>query len=256
MSEQKNIIRAHLIAGGQYHDIDYARRTLLDMLSKHPEVRTTAAFDYSALEVLDASDFLVTYTCNVLPSAGAVASLRSFLENGGRWLALHGTNSILAQNEQGRWYAPEDKTGFVELLGSQFAAHPPIAPYRVEVQKPDDPLVSGLSDFEVEGGDELYYMRLFGEIDVIMDAASQGPAKGFVEREWPEGERHPVLYRKRVGEGEIVYFTLGHRRGHYDMAPLVNYYPTVEKGAWEIAPYMEILRRGIEWAKGSSAASP
>jgi hypothetical protein len=88
-------------------------------------------------------------------------------------------------------------------------------------------------------------------MDVVMDAISQGPARGFVEREWPDGARHPVLYRKKVGDGEIVYFTLGHRRGHYDMAPLVDYYSQSEKGAWEIDAYKEILRRCLAWAQGS-----
>ncbi len=246
----KQAIRAHLISGGQYHDIDYARASLLTLLAEHPEVRATTASDYAALDDLARAQFLVTYTCNVTPAPGEVAALRAFLERGGRWLALHGTNSILAQNEKGRWYAPRDDTGFMALLGSQFAAHPPIAPYTVSVVKPDDPLTEGVGDFVVEGGDELYYMRLFGEVDVLMDAPAQGAARGFVERDWPEGERHPVLYRKKVGAGEIVYFTLGHRRGHYDMEPLIDYYPEVEKGAWEIAPYMEILRRGLRWAKG------
>lgn len=246
----KTAIKAHLIAGGQYHDIDHARLVLLQLLSMHENVRTTLAKNYSDLDALSEADFLVTYTCNVAPDAGEVAGLRAFLERGGRWLALHGTNSILAQNEKGRWYAPDDDTGFMELLGSQFAAHPPIAPYEVQIQSTQCPLTKGIDDFVVEGGDELYYMRLFGEIDVLMDAKAQGPAKGFVEREWDEGARHPVLYKKRVGEGEILYFTLGHRRGHYDMAPLMDYYPNVEKGAWEIEPYMEVLRRGLLWAKG------
>lgn len=243
-------IRGHLIVGGEYHDIDHARLALLALLAEHQEIRTSVAPDYGSLDRLDGADFLMTYTCNVAPGAGEVETLRAFLERGGRWLALHGTNSILAQNEKGRWYAPEDETGFMALLGSQFAAHPPIAAYEVRAKKPDDPLVAGIGDFTVEGGDELYYMRLFGALDVILEAEGQGAARGFVEREWPEG-RHPVLYRRKVGAGEIVYFTLGHRRGHYDMAPLIDYYPEIEKGAWEIAPFTEILRRGVRWAKGA-----
>ncbi|MEO1240318.1 MAG: ThuA domain-containing protein [Pseudomonadota bacterium] len=247
-------IKAHLIAGGQYHDIDHARLVLLQLLSTHENVRTTLGQDYSDPGALSEADFLVTYTCNVAPDVRQVATLRSFLERGGRWLALHGTNSILAQNEKGRWYAPDDDTGFMDLLGSQFAAHPPIVPYEVQIKSATSPLTEGIENFVVEGGDELYYMRLFGDIDVLMDAKAQGPAKGFVEREWDEDARHPVLYKKRVGKGEILYFTLGHRRGHYDMAPLMDYYPNVEKGAWEIEPYMEVLRRSLRWAKGELLA--
>lgn len=244
-----SIRRVHLIAGGQYHDIDYARQSIEATISSFKATRTTVSHSYGDLGVLANTQLLVTYTCNVLPTAEQVASLREFLEQGGKWLALHGTNSVLAQNETGRWYAPEDESGVMELLGSQFAAHPPIEPYRVEKVR-EDPLVDGIDDFDVEGGDELYYMRQFGELDVILGAGATGSARGFVEREWPEGERHPVLYRKKVGAGEIVYFTLGHRRGHYDMEPLVSYYETIEKGAWEIAPFQMILKRGVAWGLG------
>lgn len=247
---EQPILRVHLIAGGQYHDIDYARSEILKSLHVEKAVRTTVAHSYDGLSVLEGTDLLITYTCNVVPTAEQVIELTAFLERGGRWLALHGTNSILKQNERGRWFAPEDDTGFMQLVGSQFAAHPPIEPYDVHVVKSGDPLVEGLGDFEVEGGDELYYMRLFGEMEVILDAAAAGSARGFIEREWPEGERHPVLYRKTVGAGEIVYFTLGHRRGHYDMEPLVSYYETEEKGAWEISPFRTILGRCIKWGLG------
>ncbi len=250
---KRSVVRAHLIAGGQYHDIDYARLSLLTMLAAHPDIRTTCAPDYRSLDQIDDAQFIISYTCNVVPERQQVLRLRSFLQRGGRWLALHGTNSILAQDENGRWFTPDDTTGFMELLGSQFAAHPPIAPYKVIARKSSDPLIDGVGDFDVEGGDELYYMRVFGEVDVVMDAVAQGPARGFVEREWPDEGRHPVLYRKKIGAGEIVYFTLGHRRAHFDMAPLTDYYPHIEKGAWEIDAYTEILRRCIAWAKGDGA---
>lgn len=252
VSSHPGRVTALLIAGGQYHDIDHARLTLLSLLAELPNVRTRVDADYSSLEALEKADCLITYTCNVAPDAAGVRKLKRFLEAGGRWLALHGTNSILAQNDSGRWFAPEDKTGFMALLGSQFAAHPPIAAYEVTAKKPEDPIVAGLGDFTVEGGDELYYMRLFGDIEVVLDAAGQGSARGFVEREWPDDLRHPVLYRKKVGAGEIVYFTLGHRRGHYDMAPLLDYYPSFDRGAWNDAPFLEIVRRSLRWAATGS----
>ena len=43
----------------------------------------------------------------------------------------------------------------METLGSQFVAHPPIAPYRVEATQPEHPLVAGIEPFEAD--DELYY---------------------------------------------------------------------------------------------------
>ncbi len=249
-AQWRRACRGLLVAGGRYHDFDYARLELLKALAVRDDVRVSAASSYVDLTALDSASFLVTYTCDIAPDVSGVRRMEEFLRRGGRWLALHGTNSILAQNDSGRWFAPEDSTGFLKLLGSQFAAHPPIAPYRVRVARSDDPLTEGLEDFTVEGGDELYYLRVFEPLDVLLDAQAQGPAKGFVERDWPEG-RHPVLYRKKVGDGAIVFFSLGHRRGRHDMAPLIDDYPAVEKGAWEIPVYRDILSRCLDWAAGA-----
>ena len=56
------------------------------------------------------------------------------------------------------------------------------------------------------------------------------------------------MYRKPVGEGAVLYLTLGHCRGHYDMRPLMDYYPQVERGAWELPVFHELVRRGLSWA--------
>ncbi len=63
-----------------------------------------------------------------------------------------------------------------------------------------------------------------------------------------------VLYRRPLGDGEVVYFTLGHCRSHWDMIhPPHNgaRWPTVERGSWNVPEFMEILRRGMSWAKES-----
>jgi uncharacterized protein len=57
-----------------------------------------------------------------------------------------------------------------------------------------------------------------------------------------------VLYLHRVASGEVLYYTLGHARGRYDMQPLMDEYPTVERGSWKQPAHYEILRRGIRWA--------
>ena len=147
-------IDAHFIAAGKYHDIDYARLELLKLLMEHPHIRTTVAADYSGLERLDQCRFLVTYTCDLLPTKEQAQQLRSWLEAGGKWLALHGTNSILVFTESGLVDAPDDTTGLMEMLGTQFKAHPPIGPFPVEVVNKDHELTRGIDDFEIV--DELY----------------------------------------------------------------------------------------------------
>ena len=61
--------------------------------------------------------------------------------------------------------------------------------------------------------------------------------------------RHPVLYSRREGEGGVVYFTLGHCRGRFDVSDLgVPDLGVVDRVAWESAEYREVLRRCVAWA--------
>ena len=58
----------------------------------------------------------------------------------------------------------------------------------------------------------------------------------------------PVLYIHGHGKGQVLYLTLGHCRGKYDMQPYIEEYPVPEEGAWKTAEFYELLRRGIRWA--------
>jgi hypothetical protein len=236
-----------LICGGKYHDFDYARLELLKLLGEHARLRVRVAEDYSQVEILDAADMLVTYTCNVLPDSAGQAALQRFCDRGGRWLALHGTNSVLQWSRESKaWTAPRSAPEFMRMLGSQFIAHPAIAPYRVEISDPAHPLVAGLEPFEAD--DELYLCEYHGDSHALLHTHFTGTAPGFVESQWSEPGRQLVLYTRKHGLGEILYCTLGHCRGHYDMQPLMPEYPEVERGAWKLPVFHEILRRGIHWA--------
>src|SRR5689334_20996052 len=126
----------HLIAAGRYHDIDFARLELLKHLAETPELRTTVAMDYGNVARLAECSLLITYTCDLLPDASQVQALTQYLQQGGRWLALHGTNSILRFDKAGRVTTPDDAPEFMTLLGTRFTGHPPIAPFKVHLTKP------------------------------------------------------------------------------------------------------------------------
>jgi hypothetical protein len=142
-------IDAHFVAAGKYHDIDFARLEVLKLLAEHPEIRTTVAMDFSNTERLEQCQFLVTYTCTVLPTPEETVKIKEFLDRGGRWLALHGTNSILKFVEGGV-DCPEERDDVMEVLGTQFKAHPPIGPFRVEVVDKTHPLTQGLERFRCD----------------------------------------------------------------------------------------------------------
>jgi type 1 glutamine amidotransferase len=61
------------------------------------------------------------------------------------------------------------------------------------------------------------------------------------------------MYLHPVGQGTVLYLTLGHCRGKWDMRPLMDEYPVVERGAWELPVYHELLKRGIAWAAETAA---
>ncbi|QUD90402.1 ThuA domain-containing protein [Phenylobacterium montanum] len=246
MADLKRRVDCVLIAGGKFHDIDFARLEILKLLAEDDRVRVRVFEDYSNIEAIRAADLLVSYTCDVTPSLAEQEALRAWLENGGRWYALHGTNSILRFLSSGLVDSPRWAPHFMRTLGSMFIAHPPIAPYRVSVADPDHPLVQGVEPFDAD--DELYLSECYGDLHVLLDTEFEGEATGFVESRW-EKARRPVFYIHGVGEGAVLYLTLGHCRGHYDMRPLIDFYPVPEKGAWALPVFYDLLRRGLAWAK-------
>jgi uncharacterized protein len=246
---QQPIIDVYLVAAGQFHDIDFARVELLKLLAEHDNVRCKVAADYHDVEGIAASDFLVTYTCNLVPTEAEQIALRDYVASGKRWLALHGTNSILEFLEKGV-NAPETAPILMQTLGTQFIAHPPIMPFKVRLADPDHELVKGVDEFETD--DELYLSRIHGDLHVLLDTEFSGEAKGFIESEWHDDAPRPVYYINQVGNGEVLYLNLGHCRGHYDMRPLMDYYPQIERGSWEKPEYYELLRRAIRYCAARS----
>jgi type 1 glutamine amidotransferase len=238
-------LRALLVCGGRWHDFDFARVELLKLLGESPEVGTQVAEDYRDVEAIARADFLVSYTCDARPSEPEQRALASFVEAGGRWLALHGTNAVMDFTPRGV-ACPRSHPLLMRTLGSQFLAHPPVGKFRVRVARPEHPLVAGLADFEVE--DELYLCELHGENEVLLDTRFTGEVPGFAEGSWPDDAPRPVLYLHRAGSGAVLYNTLGHCRGRYDMRPLVDLYPRIERCAWNEPVYYELLRRGLAWA--------
>lgn len=254
MSEQAPGARIDvtLVAGGMYHDIDFARLELLKLLAEHEDFRVRVQPDYEDTEAITAGSILVSYTCNVRPTEAAQRAIRSWVEGGGRWLALHGTNSALDIGTPNGVDSPRAFPVWADTLGSQFIAHPPIMPYLVERSNDDHWLVAGIEPFETD--DELYLCEHADRdaLEPLLHTTWRGDARGFVEHDWTAGpERHLVMYLRPLGAGSVLYNTLGHCRGHYDMVPAVDYYPQIERGSWEEPAYYELLRRSLRWARGA-----
>jgi uncharacterized protein len=265
-------IDCYLVVGGKFHDIDYARLRLLELLGEDEQIRTKVGQDYHDIDAICASDFLVTYTSDVRPTLEQQQRIRSWVEGGGRWFALHSTNAALDPPSPypGTFSTPRVFPLFVDTLGSQFISHPAMDPYDVTVSvgAHDDPLIAGIGPFTVTQ-EELYLSEFYCDVTVLLETRWAGTTRGFTEGSWEVDEPRPVMYRRPLGAGEVVYLTLGHRRSTWDMvdppfdgepfnkAP----WPRIEYGSWPLPQFMELLRRGIRWGAGlpitgGAAATP
>lgn len=246
-------INAVLVVGGKWHDFDYARLELLKLLATDQRIRTSVSSDYENVSLLADADILVTYTCDVRPSMPAQLAMKKWVESGGRMFALHATNSAIdgPDNFGPLFETPDAMPVFNEILGSRFLSHPAIEPYPVQVSPgaENDPLVAGLSVFHAN--DELYLSEMTAEVEPLLETRWTGTTEGFAVADWPSDDPRYVMYRRPLGSGCVLYFTLGHCRSHWDMkhAPFHGLkWPTIDRGSWELDEYRELLRRGISWS--------
>jgi len=224
---------ANLVCGSpaRNHDYDFARRALLDALYAAGDIRTDVYNNYDSAEALEAGDLLVSYTSQVPVAAAQCQALGRYLEGGGRWFAIHGSNSV------------RDNPHLPKILGSRFIAHPPYMRYSVTVSVPDDPLMAGLdTTFEVE--DELYVIEQHSDFQVLLETRWGGDA---FSQSFAEAVR-PLMYRNRVGAGGVLYLALGHCNRPFDVPrPGMPDAPD-RRGPWSTPLYQELVRRGIDWA--------
>jgi type 1 glutamine amidotransferase len=227
---------ATLVCGSptRNHDFDFARRALLDALYTAGDIRADVYSNYDDGEAILAGDLLVSYTSQVSVGDVQCRALREFVERGGRWFGVHATNSILGN------------TDLQAILGSRFITHPPYMHYTVTCTRPDDPLMRGIETrFEVD--DELYVIEYASDdIEVLLHTTWGGEA---MRQTFPEAFR-PLMYRRKLGRGGVLYLALGHCNRPFDkQRPEMPDVPD-RRGPWAMPIHQELIRRGIDWAAG------
>jgi hypothetical protein len=219
---------ANLVCGSpaRNHDFDFARWRLAEALYAADSIRTDAFNDYETIS----GDILVSYTSQVPVSDAGCEALRDFLDRGGRWFAIHASNSVA-----GNPHLPG-------ILGSKFITHPPYTHYPVSISRPDDPLLKSIEPFEVD--DELYVIEHSDDIEVLLETRWGGEGIGGRQ---VEEDRRPLMYKRNVGEGAVLYLALGHCNRPFDTPPS-GQLQTDKRGPWNTPVYRELIRRGIDWA--------
>jgi type 1 glutamine amidotransferase len=111
------------------------------------------------------------------------------------------------------------------MVGGQWVAHPGnIIDYRVDVTRPDDPVMQGIASFPYRS--EQYYMHVDPSNEVLATTTFSGEHAW-----WIEGVTVPVVWKRRHGKGRVFYSSLGHQAKEF-----------------EVPEMRTILRRGMNWA--------
>jgi type 1 glutamine amidotransferase len=111
------------------------------------------------------------------------------------------------------------------MVGGQWVAHPGnIIDYEVNIVRPDDPITSGLDNFQLRS--EQYYMHVDPSNEVLATTTFSGE-----HLPWIEGAVMPVVWKRRWGRGRVFYCSLGHVASDFD-----------------VPEAREIVSRGMLWA--------
>ncbi len=144
-----------------------------------------------------------------------VANLCDAVRNGAGLGGMHGLMCDSFRNE----------TEYQFMTGGQWVAHPGnIIDYRVNVARPNDPVMKGIGDFDYRS--EQYYMHVDPAIEVLATTTFDGS-----QCDWVKGVTMPVVWKKIYGKGRVFYSALGH---------------TADELA--VAEMRLLLERGLIWA--------
>ena len=215
--------KALIVWGGWHgHEPEKCAHIVRGMLRRHDfEVRVetqTAAFADPALDQLDL--IVPIYTMSKIEKAEC-ANLSAAVLSGVGLAGFHG----------GMCDAFRDSVEYQFMTGGQWVAHPGnIIDFRVNITRPDDPVMAGLQDFDHRS--EQYYMHVDPSNEVLATTTFSGE-----HAPWTKGVVMPVVWKRHHGAGRVFYSALGHVAAEFDV------------------PQMSTLfERGMLWAaRGSDA---
>ncbi len=112
------------------------------------------------------------------------------------------------------------------MVGGQWVQHPGnIINYEVNITS-DDPIVAGLSDFQMHS--EQYYMHVDPSNETLATTTFSGEHG---DAPWIKGTVMPVVWKRQYGKARVFYSSLGHVLTDFD-----------------VPEAREIMLRGMLWA--------
>jgi hypothetical protein len=211
-------MREALIVWGGWsgHEPEQCAKILADMLEGdgfkvYVETTTEAFADPS---IMDLSLIVPIYTMSKIEKE-EVQNLTKAVEGGVGLAGYHG----------GMCDAFRESVDYQFMCGGQWVAHPGnIIDYRVDITKPDDPVMAGIKSFPYCS--EQYYMHVDPSNEVLATTTFTGEYAW-----WTKDVVMPVVWKRHHGKGRVFYSSLGH----------------VSK-EFEVPEMKTILHRGMLWA--------
>lgn len=177
-----------------------------------------AAFADPALHGLD---LIVPIITMATIGKDELANLLAAVEGGTGLGGYHGGMGDAFRNEPAYQF----------MVGGQWVAHPGnIIDYRVDVTRPDDPVMAGIDSFAYRS--EQYYLHVDPANEVLATTTFSGEHAA-----WIEGVVMPVVWKRPYGKGRVFYSSLGHVAAEF-----------------EVPEMRKILKRGLLWAARDGAS--
>ncbi len=209
--------KALIVWGGWHgHEPEKCAHIVQDMLVRHGfEVRLETETAVFADPALQQQDLIVPiYTMSKIEKPEC-ANLTAAVRAGVGLAGFHG----------GMCDAFRDSVDYQFMTGGQWVAHPGgIIDFRVNIAKPQDAVMAGVTDFAFRS--EQYYMHVDPSNEVLATTTFSGE-----HAPWVEGVVMPVVWKRRHGAGRVFYSALGHVSAEFQVPQMST-----------------IFERGMLWA--------
>jgi type 1 glutamine amidotransferase len=209
--------RALIFWGGwEGHTPDRSAEVVRGLLAGHgfdvAVAQGTACLTQTDLAALDLIVPMITMS---VISKEEVTALCDAVRGGVGLGGMHGQMCDAFRNE----------TEYQFMTGGQWVSHPGnIIDYRVDVTKPDDPVMQGITSFAYRS--EQYYMHVDPMNEVLATTTFTGE-----HCDWVKGVVMPVVWKRHYGKGRVFYSALGHTADEFAVPQMRS-----------------MLERGLLWA--------
>ena len=174
---------------------------------------------YTNKKIMDATDLIIQYWTMGEITKEQFRGLENAIKRGVGLAGCHGGLGDSFRNN------PE----YQYMIGGQWVEHPGgKIDYTVTILDTDDPISSGIKDFEIQDTEQ-YYMHIDPNTKVLATTRFTDSVHS-----WIKDRVMPVAWKTYYGTGRVFYLSIGHDPKDFN---------TLEA--------KQLLFRGIRWASGS-----